>query len=114
MIIWKRLCLVGKTNPNLIPASGRGTPAFIFYQVTTRHKNLWRVATKNVTPLWYSKTITKGQTMKKMALHMTPAGFIYECYECGEFMETNKADTHECETYQQEDFGWFGEIGLWD
>jgi hypothetical protein len=52
--------------------------------------------------------------MRKMALHMTPAGFIYECYECGEFMETNEADTHECETYQQEDFGWFGEMGLWD
>ena len=52
--------------------------------------------------------------MKKMALHITPAGFIYECYDCGEFMETNEADNHTCETYQQEDFGWFGEMGLWD
>ena len=52
--------------------------------------------------------------MKKMALHLTQAGMAYECYDCGEIMQTNEADNHTCEVWQQEDFGWFGEMGLWD
>ena len=50
----------------------------------------------------------------KMSLHLTSAGIVYECYECGDFLQPNEADKHTCETYQQEDFGWFGEMGLWD